>query len=309
MGDQRPGGYAGGLNLYEYCGGDPVNGVDEEGLQEYSPTYGPHSVNLPSSGNLPLPAPRVPFKSTRDTLITQSRNAINDAVPPAIQYFQQAQLAPGITLKEAQEDDAWVKSFQLLQEWANGTNDRDRIYYWWTIQAREMMCSQGVTKARRDARSSGKDGRDKWKTKPAADETFNKTQLHNATIAQVGAYTIQWTFDDYRQVIRYEIKNDLTVNSFFYHLTPARWNNIPGGQPMATIHQRFIWVELWDDNTRLNRLAYLQEEAKRLQGLQNPTAQDGARLQKIQSSINTINSSSPEQVLERNRVAAGMSSR
>ena len=50
-----PIGTAGGLNLYEYCGGDPVNGVDAGGLKEYSPTYGPNSVVTPQSLNVPPP--------------------------------------------------------------------------------------------------------------------------------------------------------------------------------------------------------------------------------------------------------------
>ena len=148
----------------------------------------------------------------------------------------------GLWPKKGSCVDAWSKALGLLEDWLAGTGGAYRVYGPSSTQTGQIRQSGGVAIARSKAARSCRDGSDVWRTKDAAIETFVLGGILNATTTQVGAYNVDWQFDCRRGVVRYHVRNKLTITSFFYHL-PFLCNKPPRTGPMANIEQKFWWEE------------------------------------------------------------------
>jgi len=142
-----------------------------------------------------------------------------------------------------EDDYGWVLARRFLEDFLTGRGPAVRVYGPNAFETRQLMASKGVQQARAKAYALRKDDHFGFKTLPAAVETFLGKKLQNATLAQLGAYTVSWHIDHQRHQIRFEVVNKATLKSLMLHATPERWNPTPNSGPMATIEQRFWWVE------------------------------------------------------------------
>lgn len=138
----------------------------------------------------------------------------------------------------------WTLAIRFLEDFLLGREPAYRVYGPNDFQTKQLLASRGVKQARAQAYATRQDGTFGFKTLPAAVETFLSTKLQNATLAQLGAYTVSWTIDHQRHRIRFRVVNQATMKSLMLHVTPDRWNpKAHSGRPMATIAQKFWWEE------------------------------------------------------------------
>jgi hypothetical protein len=136
----------------------------------------------------------------------------------------------------------WAANFWLLGKWITQEGHENYGYAADDPQLRDMKNSMAVLHMRAEAsRSTQLEGHGYWTTLDAAGELLMSGWI-NPTVAQVGGFEYWW----YRNpdgTITYMIYNELTVQSFFYHLIPVKQSRDAFPWVMGKVSQTFIWKE------------------------------------------------------------------
>ena len=222
-----------GLDLYSYCNGDPVNGLDPDGRCVEGYTSGYNSGLFVDHENL-----------------TQQ---VAGLVGAAASYHDTLPLALARDYNNAPEGygEGVARNANFLGNWMTGTMPAEIVYDPNSPETMDMRSSPGAAQIRNDFIKTGEVTRPKlgYGTFQAAKETLPYPRQWASTALEVGGFDGASITNNGDGTATFRIKNRAGAKSFFYHLLPDFPTSL-GNVPMHNVEQKFIWTEPIGSSTK-----------------------------------------------------------
>ena len=207
---EDPIGVAGGMGLYVFGGGDPVNHSDPSGTEVCWLDLGAQWTEIRADGATVIMSDRPQWKC--------------------------------VGTSGGHRWAGWKDAGKMLWEFLLGSGPSNRIFYDGSNQAEDMRNAPGVEAARKIACDRFRDGRSPNVTNFPAKFGFAGPVLAglNPTRQFIGSYNVD-VVGGARGTMTYFVRNNTTMTSFAYHLTGSYERDYfsPGG----TMRQLIIWQE------------------------------------------------------------------
>ena len=221
-----PLGHDASLSLYDYCNGDPVNGLDPDGRCVEGYTSGYNGGLFAEHENL-----------------TQQ---VAGLVGAAASYHDTLPLALARDYNNAPEGygKGVARNATFLGNWMAGTLPSTIVYDQNSPETMDMRSSPGAAQIRNDFIKTGEVTRPKlgYGTFQAAKETLPNPSQWAGTALEVGGFDGASITNNGDATATFIVKNRAGAKSFLYHLLPdmpTSWGNVP----MHNVEQKFIWTE------------------------------------------------------------------
>ena len=228
-----PLGHGASMSLYDYCNGDPVNGLDPDGRCVEGYTSGYNGGLFEDHANL-----------------TQQ---VAGLVGAAASYHDMLPLALGRDYNNAPEGygGGVARNATFLGNWAAGNLNPEIIYDPNSPETMDMKSSPGAAQIRNDFIKTGEVTRPKlgYGTFQAAKETLPYPRQWASTALEVGGFDGASITNNGDGTATFRIKNRAGAKSFFYHLLPDFPTSL-GNVPMHNVEQKFIWTEPIGSSTK-----------------------------------------------------------
>ena len=220
-----PLGHGASMSLYDYCNGDPVNGLDPDGRCVEGYTSGYNSGLFVDHENL-----------------TQQ---VAGLVGAAASYHDTLPLALARDYNNAPEGygEGVARNGKFLADWMTGTMPSEIIYDPNSPETMDMRTSPGAAKIRKDFIQNGTlTTRPKlwYDTFEAARDTLLYPKQWASTALEVGGFAEAQITNNGNGTATFVVPNTAGAQSFFYHALRDRKSSTG---PMHNVEQVFIWTE------------------------------------------------------------------